>query len=278
MKILIGNFFVITCFLKIGSSQSSDLVVNSTVDKNWASLLFIIPVDVPHNVLFFICRKHSNYYCLHAYTTNYELDNMAFQLDIGINGDIGTEGSFVSKLKVIRSSAGQECRNYFQSIFRKHNLFMFKDGCCRKQYCHYYTFGYFKAMMTPKEYYEKITDYSETGKQLNFIMAYYSPDCFSNIITQLGFGIGDLRRTDQLPGGIFAQQPGAPYLLKVGYHWTPKIPYANPADFITITWFKKNIICVEQPWICGERTMKFRKWRMWWRRYFGKKPDFQIGR
>ena len=55
-------------------------------------------------------------------------------------------------------------------------------------------------MLTPTEYYKKITDYSEDGKQLNYIMAYYSLECEANIIMKIGFATGNLKRADNFRG------------------------------------------------------------------------------
>ena len=64
---------------------------------------------------------------------------------------------------------------------------------------------------------------------------------------------------------------GAPYILKVGQSWTPRIPYENPEHFITFRWFKKNIICADQPWICGLDKRK----TTWWEYLFGREtPKF----
>ena len=129
--------------------------------------------------------------------------------------------------------------------------------------------------MTPKEYYQKSTDYSEDGKQLNYIMAYYSLECEANIIIKIGFGTGELKRAHNFDG-FGDQQPDFPYILKVGHHWTPKVHYDNPGYFITFPWFKKNVICPDQPWICGGPRKGFKLTRMWWRRVFRKKPDFDF--
>ena len=45
---------------------------------------------------------------------------------------------------------------------------------------------------------------------------------------------------------------GKPYQLKIGNSLSSKIPYANPDDFLTFRWFKLNVMCPEQPWICEQ--------------------------
>ena len=130
-------------------------------------------------------------------------------------------------------------------------------------------------MLTPTEYYKKITDYSEEGKQLNYIMAYYSLECEANIIMKIGFGTGKLKRDDQFTGSHM-QRSGIPYILKAGRHWTPKVPYDNPGSFITFSWFKNNVICADQSWICGKSQNIYRRTRRWWQGFFGRQPSFEV--
>ena len=99
----------------------------------------------------------------------------------------------------------------------------------------------------------KLFDYSEEGKHLNYILSYYDHKCQVNIITELGFGIGALRRANHMRGMI-DERRGIPYMLKIGHEWTTRIPYENPGDFVTFSWFKTNVVCPDQPWICGNQN------------------------
>ena len=98
-------------------------------------------------------------------------------------------------------------------------------------------------------YLYQFTDYSEEHKQLNYIQAFHLPVCQVNVISKLGYGLGPLRRTNHI-AGVRRQLPGVPYQLKVGSEWSEQIPYDNPEDFLTFRWFKQNVMCKEQPWIC----------------------------
>ena len=109
--------------------------------------------------------------------------------------------------------------------------------------------GFNEMLLTPEEYIERLIDYSEDNKDLNTIMAFYMPTCNVNVITKLGFGIGELKRLNH-PGDERLQLSGAPYMIKVGSEWSPTIPFSNPEDFVTFRWFKQNFICRVQPWIC----------------------------
>ena len=120
--------------------------------------------------------------------------------------------------------------------------------------------------MTPIEYITKLTDYSEVDKHLNYLMSYYLPGCNVNVITKIGFGMGRLKRVNNL-GGLKHEQPGVPYRLSVGRSWTPQFPYTNPGDFLTFRWFKIKIICADQPWICGlHRNDSQNTVSNWWKR------------
>ena len=101
--------------------------------------------------------------------------------------------------------------------------------------------------MKPSEYIEKVTDYSEDGKSLNLLFAYYSPKCSVNIVTKIGFGNGAVKRRHH-PGLYHLN--GAPYLLRIGSLWSEQIPYDTPEEFLTFRWFKHNVMCLDQPWIC----------------------------
>ena len=265
------GFYVLILFL-CDASLSNDIVVNSSRESGWSSVLFVIPIDVPHNFLWNTCRLNSVYYCLHAFMTENNQSDWAYERRPG--NELRLSDPTIKMLRYLQAFANAECLKIFEPFRTKHNLFVFRDGCCIAHYCHYFTFGFTEALLTPKEYYNRITDYSENGKVLNYIMAYYSHRCEMNIIMELGFGVGELKRVNHF-GGNELQREGVPYLLKVGYHWTPEVPYDNPGDFITFGWFKKKVICADRPWICGKMKLRFiRKPRLWWRKHFGAQPHF----
>ena len=268
---VISTFLFLTYFMELESSPAHDIVVNNTNhNSTWKSLLFMFPVDIAYNHLFSICRARTNYYCLLGYATDYDLESIAVSLKVRRN--VRSSDPAVQQLQFMKSTAERECRSHFKHIYRKHN-FIFKDGCSERFYFPYFSFGFIESLFTLKEYYERLTDYSENDKRLNFIMAFYSPVCEANVIMELGFGIGDLKRPNQFEG-YRTHRPGLSYILKVGSQWTPRIPYENPEDFLIFSWFKKNLICAAQPWICGKPKIRFKKGLLWWQKHFGKKPQF----
>ena len=260
------------CYLLffITGSHTNDIVVNSSVESNWTSLMFIIPVKIPRNAIWKSCRLNTIYYCSHAFVSYSSSPDRAVEIR-GRNNIQALEPS-IEAFRMIKLSACHECQKLLGPVLRDHNLFAYRDGFCASHDYHYFVFGYGLNLWTPRDYYERITDYTD-GKALNFIMAHYSPKCKANIIMELGFGKGKLTVSDHFTS-FQPERPGLPYILKVGYQWTPKVPYENPEDFITFAWFKKNVMCADQPWICGEPKTKMKKTRKLWRRYFGKRPRF----
>ena len=109
--------------------------------------------------------------------------------------------------------------------------------------------GFVAMLLTPEEYIERLTDYSTENKRLNYIKAYYEPNCHANIITKLGFGVGAIEKLNHFGDGRL-QLVGAPFIVQMGSEWSPRIPFSNPEDFVTFRWFKQNFICRAQPWIC----------------------------
>ena len=266
-KLWCASFWLVS--IKFGTAD--DIVVNSTVEPTWSSLNFIIPVDMPYNYIWSLCNELSTYYCLNAFVTEDDVYNPAFQIQT-ISGAIFINDPVLSShLIKLKRFVREECYDLFGSVYENHNHFVVREGCCQGQYYYYFTYGYRDALLTPNEYLTKLFDYSEEGKQLNYILSFYEPDCHVNIITKIGFGIGELKRENHR-SGLRDEHHGVPYLLKVGDGWTPRIPYGNPVDFITFSWFKTNVMCPDQPWICRNQSSSSTKRVVkLWKRLFGRR-------
>ena len=251
--------------VKLGAA--SGIVINSTVNPVRSSLNFLIPIAVPFNHYWPLCKKRSKYYCLTAFVTEEDIYNPAFHVRT-ISGDVVASELFGSHLNMLKRFVREECDDLFESVYEDHNHFVVSEGCCQGQYFYYFTYGFREALLTPMEYLTKLFDYSEEDKQLNYILSFYEPGCHANIITKIGFGIGELKR-DNHGNGFRDERHGIPYLLKVGDNWTPRIPYENPIDFITFSWFKSNVMCPDQPWICqNQRNSSIKRVVEWWQRFF----------
>ena len=225
-----------------------DIVINSTFNPRWSSLLFLIPFNEPHDRYLTICRKFSRIYCLqHFYTTD-ESDNpalMAYSMS-----QIQTHRSNLGyHFQWFEKFAFEEIKRIFEPSYKRINNFVDERGCCFYHNFHYLTAVLLGMMVTPDEYYTKLTDFSDEIKELNEIWAYFEPNCDLNVITKVGFGIGQLQRKHHLYG-LPLPEVGKPYVLKIGDNWTPSIPFLNPGDFLTFRWFKQKVMCLDQPWIC----------------------------
>ena len=241
--------FSLVCNGFISVEAVPDIVIEPRVELLWTSQTFIIPVNPPYDSLpqpWNTCRRFSLFYCLDSFESEDEQSLPAF-VPITPNGNDQNEFR-----NVLRANAREQCSDILLPIFQMHNFYSDFDVCCTRQCSTYLAMGYKNMNLTPQEYFDKLTDYSDWRgtKKLNTVWAYYDRLCDVNVIIKLGFGTGHLRRITHLLG-LARQQFGVSYILKVGNKWSPKIPFENPGDFLTFDWFKVNIVCRDQPWICN---------------------------
>ncbi|XP_063718739.1 uncharacterized protein LOC134845652 [Symsagittifera roscoffensis] len=108
-------------------------------------------------------------------------------------------------------------------------------------------YGRWMLKLSPQQYLERLTDYSE-NKRLNYLSAYPNPDLCLNIITEVGFGTGPMKPFLGHPNPhyplVFPDMPGVNRV---------RFPFHRPENLLTFQWFKHNIMCRGQPWICGHR-------------------------
>ena len=222
-----------------------DLVVQPQIHPKWTSQIFALPVEhlyyIPHSWL--NCRKINNYYCLVAYETEY--DNYLPAFTPFHNNSF----NYLRDQFNLESNVHEACTPKLRGIYRLHNSYSDTGGCCYRQCSSYFYKGYTKSMLTIDEYIEKLTNYKDENKKLNAIWSYFEPSCRVNIITKLGFGTGSLKKYSTLPGDQFFADNFA-YQMKIGLAWSERIPANSLKRFLTYSWFKQNVICKSQPWIC----------------------------
>ena len=251
-QISLTSFFLnLCCFV-----GSSDVIIEPQTTFNWTSQSFIIPVHFLHSDLpqvWHNCIKHSQFYCLDSFESEDEGHLHAF----GSSTATGFWSSLYNheKYHTLASNADSSCRQELRWIYSKHNLYSDWEECCQRQCTLYELMGFRLMNLTPNEYTKNLVNYDDDNKKkLNLIWSFFHQECRVNVITKLGFGQGRLKRFGHLIGPS-VPRPGFPYRLKIGYDgWTPDIPYENPGDFLTFEWFKKNIICKDQKWICEKKA------------------------
>ena len=216
----------------------------------WISVTFVIPVEVSGIRFWPLCKNKRYIYCLSEIETRNNVNNPAVEFGAPTLGPLRL--STEQKYLILQFNALQASIDAFQPIFQKHNFFRRGEKCCAEQFSSYFHYGLQSLKITPKQYLAKLIDYTEANKTLNLIWSYYMKECNVNIITKLGFGQGQLERSNDRSGLMFHRND-APYRLKVGKSWTPEFPFENPEHFLTFNWFKKNVMCLDQPWICKQR-------------------------
>ncbi|XP_075264719.1 uncharacterized protein LOC142356806 isoform X2 [Convolutriloba macropyga] len=192
------------------------------------------------------CRAHSQYYCLDAYLTPHPHPGRRFE-----------RGDFTNR-ELLEPAA---TKAWFQVLilknWRRINMIDPRNpkNCCGHQVDKYIINGLLHKQIAPDEYMDKLMDYSEHNKTLNFISATYLPSVCQNVILEVGFGTGNLRRAHH--GSVVE---GAPYVMAgrelgdVGIRQIDSkiFDYHNITNELTFHWFKHDIMCRDHPWICKD--------------------------
>ena len=188
MKKIVESLLKILCFGVFISNFvfcANDLVVLSSLDTIWSSIIFTIPVDVPYNPLVLFCKSMSNYYCLTSFDIQYAGENLpAFESP---NTD---SLNYMRGVHALKRNGFEQFKNLFESVYEKHNFYVIQGGCCKGQYKYYFMNGFRDAFLTPAEYFRSLTDYSDESKPLNYLYSYYHIECDVKIIVKIGFGKG----------------------------------------------------------------------------------------
>ncbi|XP_075258826.1 uncharacterized protein LOC142350756 [Convolutriloba macropyga] len=210
---------------------------------DWESLVFWIPNGV--SLYGLLCRNRSRYYCLDAYFTQQ-----------------GSNFGSTSRLD------GEASKAWFRIIIKQHyskiNMINFVNptGCCDSQVRKYEKYGLQFQNIQPDDYLAKLMDYNEDGKTLNYVSAVYASKLCMNMLMDIGFGPGQLRRDHHV-----TVVEGAPYVLVgrgFGDLGLPEIDsvtfdYWNISSQLTFHWFKHEIMCKGSPWICGDTDEEMSK-------------------
>ncbi|XP_075243961.1 uncharacterized protein LOC142338201 [Convolutriloba macropyga] len=120
------------------------------------------------------------------------------------------------------------------------------DGCCTYQTKLYVEYGQ-KNGLSPEEYLDKIFKFQRVGdKKVVFLkVRFHRPTCM-NVISQIGFGNGDLKIIGSRNGikGKFA-------FPALGNSTAVPVFYGETIEAkLTFSWFIINILCLEKPELC----------------------------
>ena len=245
MRRFIPNFAIFVFTLQFIETFLENIVVNTTIQLSWSSQTFKLQAESAFDYDWQICRKFSKIYCLNGFETTEELSEPAFVSIVNLM----YSGHMHYSYYWLAISGYRRSKNQFRSMYTIHNFFTDREGCCYGQYQFYFVSGFKKMLLAPSQYIEKLTNYSDENKHLNAIWAFFDHDCNVNVITKLGFGAGQLKRFNH--GVSFkSEKEDTPYQLRIGENWSHEVSYENPGQFITFRWFKWNVICLEQPWVC----------------------------
>ncbi|XP_075255892.1 uncharacterized protein LOC142348419 [Convolutriloba macropyga] len=134
-------------------------------------------------------------------------------------------------------------------VFFNYNWFSLdpKDedhGCCYSQIKTYMSYGQ-PFGLSPDQYVARMTDLtSSTYRRLNTVRLRYDWLKCLNIIERIGFGDGNIVK---LEGGF----PNRSIALPPNPTGDLFVFRSDAIDKeMTFDWFKKNIMCPDQPWIC----------------------------
>ena len=127
---------------------------------------------------------------------------------------------------------------------------LLSGGCCDFQKTIYEEEGAEKGL-SPLDYHARIMDFFSHGKQLNFLSTRSDEYC-GNVVAAIGFGTGPFsysRLDDRVNADtfhVFPQNLQIP--MRLSYLFSNLQHLMNVVNF---DWFKRNVICIEQPWICS---------------------------
>ncbi|XP_075243960.1 uncharacterized protein LOC142338199 [Convolutriloba macropyga] len=204
----------------VGSSASK------SVGHHRESIDFLLPYR--EDELGQKCIQRSSYFCLMGYTITAKLsDRKALENDTDFFHHIA-----LKFFKVINwySFKPQDQKN---------------DGCCTHQVATYVKYGQ-RNGLSPDEYYNKIFGYQIIQeKELVFIKAIWIKQFCVNVITQLGFGKGDLTvAAKRKLNSDFAFPPLG------GDSNVPVFHGKTIRERLTFAYFLHNVVCKEKPELC----------------------------
>jgi len=179
-----------------------------------------------------VCAKYSDYYCF----TQLAVDHPQ---RLGRHGHESDKNRFSDLVR----EKYQDLNWYSMSSIVDSDT----GGCCVRQSILYVRNGQRKGL-SPEQYLTQASNFSSFNKELLYVTVRYEESICANIITGLSFG------------NRFTGIPGVRYIGDL--HWDKELLFPsgdenirsfmanNTEELLTFDWFKFNVMCKEQPWIC----------------------------
>ncbi|XP_063712222.1 uncharacterized protein LOC134840380 [Symsagittifera roscoffensis] len=225
LLILILLFSAITIHSS-AARNSRPVIVHNRIRST--ALDFVLPGSLSLHGRY--CALFSSVFCLSKYWQKYNNATPAYSSSL--NGEH-------QELKLL---------NMARSSFRRLNWFSFYEsdwsyGCCEYQQEMYRRWGLLNNL-TAVQYFGRLTDFRNSKKNLITLQAVFDSTLCGNVITRLSFGKGEIRVKGTVPNvPVMVAVPGIP--LVYVFQWR------DVFQRLKFAWFKTNIICAEQPWICS---------------------------
>ncbi|XP_075256005.1 uncharacterized protein LOC142348517 [Convolutriloba macropyga] len=210
--------------------QSKAIYSKTTTRQGWQSLAFVIPNSKDNELVVSSCLHFSTRFCLLGY--------------------------LLYSKRTPRPPRREDFNNFARLIYPyylKLNFFSFSSqyfpehaACCRAQSGTYLDFGQ-KYGLSPKMYLDRLLDFSSKNKHLNLVKATYDRNLCVNVISMVGFGQGNLEIIGDTQQAIFIFPPSLADRGMVHF-----FSHNNIAASLTFDWFKENVVCLEQRWICNK--------------------------
>ncbi|XP_063712940.1 uncharacterized protein LOC134841090 [Symsagittifera roscoffensis] len=229
MRYLIFYVFAIIATISPAVASWRSHITEEDDEDKWESLIFTIPNAVTPTGR--SCAHFNGFYCLEAYATDEGWDDEENEMSAWER----------ERLKI-------QFTSLTAPMFRSINFFVNPTtiaNCCDRQNHIYIKHGLKRLQLSPEQYLDKLTDYRDQGKHLNYIKAKYSSLCNVNFILEIGFGRGHFKVDSSFP-----TQAMSPFMFPMFTDVPTQFNYGNPGDRLTFRWFKHHIMCRGQPWIC----------------------------
>ncbi|XP_075256398.1 uncharacterized protein LOC142348785 [Convolutriloba macropyga] len=198
-------------------------------DEDWQSMVFATS-DFTGDHINQACAEFSNRFCYLGYVVKYRVGNRL------------PEPSDLREFAELIHMIHNEINWFSLSVRFSHE----RGRCCNDQVVVYEKFGQSKGL-SAAEFFSRATDFSTHNKRLNYLQFSYNQHLCANVVSLLGFGQGRLRlrgETEDMTKFILVTTDENDLLYA--------IKFENIVNKLSFSFFKQNVICKDQAWICEQ--------------------------